>query len=157
LPDSVTLAVALRSTAIAAMVELKLTDQAIPNATATAVQFDTVVTDPTGLWSATTPTRLTAPVAGQYLIAASLFWQAAAAGEALLRIQKNGISADLYGVSSVPNSATNSAGTSTTVILSLAAGDYVEAVAFQTSGGSLNVQGATPATPLTTLSMMAIH
>lgn len=157
LPDSVTLATALESTAIAAMVTLALTDHAIPNATATAVPFDTVVTDPTGLWSVANPTRLTAPVAGQYLVAASLFWQSAATGECLLRIQKNGVSTDLYGSSSIPNVAGTSAATSTTVIIAMAAGDYVEAIAFQNSGAGLNVQGATPATPLTTLSMMAIH
>ena len=158
LPNSVTLATALESTAIAATIELALSNQSIPNATATAIEFDTVVTDPTGLWNSATPTRLTAPVAGQYLVTATAFWATAATGEALLRIQKNGVSpSGFYGVSSIPMLAGFDAGNSVAVIVPMAAGDYVEASAFQNSGGAVSVNGSTNGAPLTTMSMMLIH
>ncbi len=91
-----------------------------------------------------TPTSLlVAPVTGIYSAFANLEFPANATGARALRLRVNGVTviADDLRTSAGATHATR-VGLSTEYLL--AAGDYVEALAFQDSGVSLNVGGTTP-------------
>jgi hypothetical protein len=56
-----------------------LTPQAIPNAAATAIVWDTVVKDDLKMWNSLSPTIITVPRAGRYIVEANCEWAAATA------------------------------------------------------------------------------
>ncbi|HVE69358.1 MAG TPA: hypothetical protein VNB64_12335 [Solirubrobacteraceae bacterium] len=82
-----------------------------------------------------TPTRLTAPAFGTYLVTASVLWEADADGRRELALRYNGsnaIAADTESASSaVPDPFQT-----VTAVWTLAAGDYVEVLAQQTNAGN---------------------
>ena len=83
----------------------------------------------------------TAPVAGRYLVTATCMWATAASGSCQLSVHVNaGALPRAAQVNSFPN-ATNMPGTwqSVATILELSASDTVSFVAFQDSGGSVNI------------------
>jgi hypothetical protein len=84
--------------------------------------------------------RLTAKTPGFYIVTAEFLWSAATNTHA--EIRKNGGEAD--GASSSPaaiKGLTGDNGGATTAQLRLGYGDYVEAMGWQTSGGSINFNG----------------
>jgi hypothetical protein len=89
--------------------------------------------DPTG-------TRLTAPIAGIYDIDAGIVWANGGAGERFLGLRANG---STYVARSRIPAALSGNGTSQTIstLVSLQQNQYVEAVLFQDSGGSLPIDG----------------
>lgn len=111
--------------------------------TGTALTFDTETWDSNGLHSTSANTsRITCVNPGKYLVCADVTWAANATGIRSLGIVKNGTGG--YGGSSVPvNSGTLTTTLCVTVLVDMVAGDYVEAVAAQTSGGNLNASGQT--------------
>lgn len=112
------------------------------NATDTAITFDSEEFDTDGFHSTSSNTsRITIPTGkqGYYLINAIIAYASNSTGQRYLNIFKNGA------VIRQPISAlTNTGGAaqySASVILNLAAADYIELYAYQTSGGSVNVVG----------------
>jgi hypothetical protein len=87
--------------------------------------------------------RLTAPIAGLYVISANVSWAGASAvGARELALRQNGatiIARDVVAASPTPNTTEQAVST----VARLAAGDYVEVVLRQNSGGSLDI-GAFP-------------
>jgi len=121
------------------------TAQSIPNATFTAMSFDTVRYDvgPSPHWVAGSPTRLTCQVAGTYAVWAGVQYNGATGGYTrVAQIYKNG---SIYlGSGGVGGAASNAGGApaaSNATIVQLSIGDYVEALAYQDSGAALNTYG----------------
>jgi len=116
--------------------------QSISNDTATAVLYDSEEWDTDGFHSTSTNTsRITIPTGkdGKYLVEAQIFFAANTTGNRQVRIRKNG-SIVLTGIQYAPNPAFGFYAT-TSGVLSLAAGDYLECFVLQASGGSLNTGG----------------
>lgn len=107
----------------------------IPNSALTALSFTNApLNTPTSIWAAGQPTRLVAPSAGVYFLQAIVGW--AAAGGTLRRLvfRRN---ASEYIIMSDTTPAMlwqNMSG-----MFYLAANDYVELMAYQDSGSSLNL------------------
>jgi hypothetical protein len=119
--------------------------QGIGNNTFTPLCFDTTVFDNDNVWGAGltcgatgSRTKLIAPVAGVYEVNASVQWDNNSTGVRVLRITKNA-SSDL-----VTDQRTAAAFTanSTSTLTKLAAGDFVQALVLQNSGGSLDALGS---------------
>ena len=128
---------------------LRTTAQSINDSTTTVIAFNaTDDFDTDGLHdTVTNNSRLTAAIAGKYFIYCFVDWAANATGVRICRIEKNS--------AGTPTSANVIAGTysladatflvnnNVACLASLAAGDHVEVIVFQTSGGALNADGAT--------------
>ncbi|NUR03274.1 MAG: hypothetical protein HOY79_44205 [Streptomyces sp.] len=114
--------------------------QSIPNGSVTAIGIDTTTIDTYGGHSNTTNnSRYTVQsgAGGWYQITAALGFAANAAGARALEIHKNGAVIKL-GYAGTDDSRTDiAAALQATAIVQLAAGDYVEGFAYQTSGGAL--------------------
>lgn len=114
--------------------------QTIPTATSTVVTFDTEVADVGGLHSTSVNTgRLTCPSGGDGLYAVKGFvsWVGNATGGRQIAIKKNG--STQYANVIVPGNVTYGPSGGTSIDLPLVAGDYVELVVYQDSGGNLNI------------------
>lgn len=110
----------------------------ISHNTLTALTFNSKRFDTGNFHSTSANTsRLTAPTAGLYVIGAGVQWDASSAGIRAAAIRLNG-STQIVNQTVDIDSATNHSHNLSTQY-QLAAGDYVELVAFQTSGGALNV------------------
>ncbi|MFI8535324.1 hypothetical protein ACIGMX_34405 [Streptomyces aquilus] len=106
--------------------------------TDTAITLDTEEYDSDNGHSTTTNTsRYTVQVAGTYYIAATLGFAANGSGNRKVGININGASAR-GGVVQAPGISTNSFVACVSTEQTLAVGDYVELVGWQTSGGALN-------------------
>jgi hypothetical protein len=121
----------------------KTTVQSIPTAQATALTFDDEDFDtgrPFGLHSPTTNnTRLTAPISGVYQVSAGVGWDDNDTGNRILGLRLNG-GACCPSAASFMLAATSGFETRQNVsdMLKLSAGDFIEAMAEQTSGGNLS-------------------
>lgn len=113
-------------------------NQAIANGTPTPLNFDTVLFDTGALWSNANPTRFTVPAAGLYVVTASCVWAAAAAGGCTLAIGINGAYSNRVSYNASAANSTLDVGNTVSVVLSLAANDYVEAISTQASGAALD-------------------
>lgn len=121
------------------------TGQTITTATPTALTFDSENYDTSAFHSTSSNTsRLTIPTGldGYYIVGANIFWTATAGGRRYLRLQTNGTTI-VAGVEigSVAD-ATAAPSQMVEVPLLLSAGDYVEVVVLQSSGGNLNISTA---------------
>lgn len=114
------------------------TTQAIANNSFVALSFSSVNFDTDVFWAVGNPTRLTVPgtLAGQFIIIAEVQWANSATGYRELTIRKNGatILANLQG----PAEAGGTCEQILTCLATLVAGDYIELLVNQLSGGSLN-------------------
>lgn len=118
------------------------TTQSIANSTATAVVWNTETSDSASLHSTSVNTsRMTIPSGegGTYLIVGYIDWAANATGvrQAYLRLSTGSLV-----LTNVIDNAVAGGGTTpqvVTAVYPLAAGEYVEVVASQTSGGALNI------------------
>ena len=114
-------------------------DISIANATTTALTFNTERFDTETYHSTSSVTgRLVAPVTGLYLITGHIRFAANATGERRLMITLGGTT-DIAYVSHSNNAAIITLMTVAT-IYQLSATNYVELRAYQSSGGSLNVE-----------------
>jgi hypothetical protein len=116
------------------------TNQSIPgNAAFTTLTFDSERFDTADLHDGTTnPSRLTAPIAGLYLVSIDISWEGNNTNARELAINKNTstiVARDVVGPSPFPNTTEQSMST----LVELAAGDFVEVVLRQNSGSALNV------------------
>lgn len=115
--------------------------QSIPNNTLTPVLFDTNVLDSDSGHSTTTNTsRYVCQVVGTYLIFGALAFASNATGARNATAAKNGTVVS-YIQGQIPANAATTTTTPYIGILPLAAGDYVEVWALQSSGGSLSTAG----------------
>jgi hypothetical protein len=117
-------------------------DIALASATPTALTFDSISFDTQQMHDVVrSPSRITIPasVAGYYLIGACVQWAASAIGIRQIQIRLNGATIlasdtrDNVAVGTSPEHAVQT-------VYRLNAGDYLEVVAQQTSGGSLAVK-----------------
>ena len=109
----------------------------VNNTTWTAIPFASADWDTDALWSSAAPTRLTARRDGKYLITGNATFASSASGRRLMAIWKNTLTQ--YGrIEASPSSTGDFSGT-TSAVLDLKAGDYVEFIVYQSSGGALNV------------------
>lgn len=124
--------------------------QSIPNTTATALTFDTerFDSDPSGAGGHSTSvntSRYTAVYAGEYRVTVRYTYAANATGFRAVSIGVNGTGLpDTLAFGPTPSGAL-SQHVSTTGLVFLNVGDYVEALAQQTSGGGLNTDTANSA------------
>jgi hypothetical protein len=140
--------------AVSASVYASTATQTFADNTEAAITFDTVISDPAGLWSNTNPTRLTAKTPGRYLIVGSIIFNNIGAGRSFAGIWKNGTTT---GTLLAEQGAVVSAGyPSWTVcaVAQLAAGDYVELSALPNSGSGQHL--LTASTPVNQLSLSRI-
>jgi len=106
--------------------------------TFTTLAFDTERFDTAALHTGS-DTRLTAPIAGLYVVSAQISWDAASnVGARELAINRNG-STIIARTVSAPSPSPNTTEQSITTLANLAAGDFVEVKLRQNSGGSLTV------------------
>lgn len=114
--------------------------QTILNNTETALLLGSESTDTDTIHStASNQSRLTAQIAGKYLVTGAVDWASNATGVRRLRVKKNGTTD--YAVVNV--AAVNGSTTNLTIsaFVDLAATDYIEMVIFQDSGVSIDAQG----------------
>jgi hypothetical protein len=83
------------------------------------------------------PSRITAPIAGMYLVTGHIQWTDNAAGRRLIAIKLNG--GTYYAIDDHLSSSVSQHNSISTVLF-LNAGDYVELDVAQSSGGNLNVE-----------------
>jgi len=109
--------------------------QTIPNAALTAIEWTSEDFDEFGLHdNVTNPSRLAVPQDGKYLIAALVGWATADCVRALY-VRANGT--DTYATKNSNHSG--ALGQSLSVVRPLTAGDYIEILVFQSSGGDLYI------------------
>jgi len=94
----------------------------------------------TPMWSAGAPTRLTAQVAGRYVIAAEVHWDEAAGAGTFreLNIRLNG-AALVASVLTPPVTGGAATGQSVSTIVNMNVGDFVEATVDQNSGLAIGI------------------
>lgn len=112
-------------------------DQTLPNGAYTVITFDTVRYNHINVYNAATPTRLTAPIDGRYGFGLNISIDDANTGHRGAQIRKNG--AIVIASDSRPTVLTLGANTDISLCGEgqFAAGDYIEALSFQNSGGVL--------------------
>lgn len=121
--------------------------QTITTATSTTLTFDTERWDTGALHSTSSNTdRLVGPVAGKYMVTASIEWAANVTGDRLLWIEDS--AGNIVAIVSQPPS-TGGAVTrqSVTTTVDLTAADYVIVRVFQNSGGNLDIRKASRNSP----------
>jgi hypothetical protein len=88
-------------------------------------------------WHTGSEAKLTAPIDGRYLFIATVQFAANATGNRRMAFRVDGTT--VYESTLVGGTTTNSIVTTAPRMLTLTAGQYVEVVVWQTSGGNLNV------------------
>lgn len=101
------------------------------------LSFDTVDRDDGGLYAGGSPTRLTAPVSGWYILTFNGSWASNGTGRRLFDFIINGTTH--VGANEFHSNTTGSPFSTVTATKYLTAGQYAEVVAYQTSGGPLDV------------------
>lgn len=118
------------------------TSQAIATGVATAVSLNNEMWDDNALYDAGSPTRITFVDTARYLVIGNVKFAASAGGtyrKAQLRVDGSTIYAES---TRDPISASVETGINLTTVVSATAGQYVELVVQQDSGGNLNVGDA---------------
>ena len=108
--------------------------------TAQAVTFDSERYDVANMHSTSSNTsRITVPTGGGgvYIVGGALSWTANATGVRQTRLQTNGTTIYLI-AESATTTATSAMPLPVATAIAMVAGDYVELIALQTSGGALN-------------------
>lgn len=116
-----------------------LTPGAVATGTSpTAVTWTAARKNAAALWSSGANTKLTVRTAGVYRVSAFLNWGTNATGERILWLRLNG-STLFSGNSTVPTA--DGSPLACSGLIDLQVGDYVEAIAVQTSGGNITPTG----------------
>jgi hypothetical protein len=123
--------------------------QAIGSGANQTLVFDKERWDTNAMHSITTNTsRLVAKVAGLYEINATIIWTTNATGGRFLGLLRtHGASSDFIAVASATNNGVFEDDQSVSTTFALKKGDFVEAVVFQNSGGSLDIRHIPATTP----------
>ena len=120
----------------------KSANQSISSSVQTAITFDTELEDTDGFHSTSSNTpRITIPAgkAGFYLITGQVNFASNATGLRNCELRKNGTAFTTLFI--MPAVSGDWTGSSYSQIQELAVADYIELFAYQTSGGSLNING----------------
>ena len=112
----------------------RTTNQSIPNVSNTAISFNVSRYNTNQIWDSGSPTRLTCKTAGKYLIGGCFRFEGNTVGNRFLIILLNGVSQIVVGESTGSSTISNAS-----CVYSLAVNDYVQMIAFQNSGQSLNI------------------
>jgi len=121
-------------------------NQSISNSTDTAITFDTESFDTDSMHSTSSNTsRITFTTAGTYAIGGVVQFDTSATGRRILNARLNGGSTLIVVGEQTAGSSFPAVEVET--IYAFAATDYIELIAFQTSGGSLNSVATTPKAP----------
>ena len=129
------------------------TNQSISDSTPQALTFDSERWDTGALHSTSANTdRLTAPVAGKYLITAHIQWASNATGERQLRVHDS--SGNVLAMDSRTPISGNVTRMSIATVVELTAADYVTIVVYQSSGGALDVANASRNSPEATITKL---
>lgn len=107
----------------------------LTTATLTKLTFDTEDWDEGALRAAGTPTRLTAPITGLYLISGWGFWESNSTGERYMDVLLNNTTL----LRADRRTATTNSEQGVDVLYRLVAGDYVELRALQSSGANRTI------------------
>lgn len=117
--------------------------QTIATSTLTAISLDSTTTDTYGGHSnSTNNTRYTAQVAGWYWCYGQVAFSPNGTGNRLAGLSKNGSTIGQTFMAVQSATAANAGCAVTGYLLFLNAGDYVELIGYQGSGGNLNTSGA---------------
>jgi hypothetical protein len=112
-----------------------------------AITFNTELWDPYGMHSTSANTsRITITIAGWYLVWGGALFAANATGYRQLLIYLSGTSTLALQSDNAP-SASSPTGLSVSTLWYFTAGDWVELLAFQNSGGNLNIDSSAYYTP----------
>lgn len=115
------------------------TNQSVANATLVAVTFDTEDLDTNGMYSTgTNPSRITIQRKGSYLVVGQIDYAASATGTKYAYIRKNGTDYNAF-QGGYAQTAVETGVNVSSFLDTLAIGDYLELIAYQSSGGALNV------------------
>lgn len=96
------------------------------------------------MWIVGDPTKITIKTTGKYIVTAFASFVTNTTGYRQFTIRKNGTTADTD-ATMVNSGGADETGTSLSCQMSLTAGDYLELLVFQNSGGNLNISNALPA------------
>lgn len=112
-------------------------------ASTTVFAMDTEIFDTADLWDVANPERLTAPIAGIYQVSAGVrFSSTSSVGDRSLILYKGALGTpNEIGSSRAPAASTADTMATVSSLVTLAAGEYVQARVIQSSGGALNVEG----------------
>jgi hypothetical protein len=123
----------------------RTTNLSVTSATPTTVGWDAEAFDTNSLHdNVTNNSRLTAAIAGKYCVYNEAQWDTSAtANYRYANLYKNGSVAGVFGVAN-PNAGIGAVVTSS-LIIALAASDYLEIVVAQDTGAALNLLGGTEA------------
>lgn len=118
--------------------------QNIPTATNTALTFDTEVEDTDGLWDVSAPTRLTAPLDGYYLAGGAWTLGSAqnSAASTMHAYVREGASNYLAAASLHTIAGRDARLSVATGMIWLAAGEYIEVVAYHDEGSTKTASAA---------------
>jgi hypothetical protein len=123
--------------------------QSAVNGTSTAVQFagsaiTGLTSDNYGGWSAGNPTRYTFPVAGRWYVAGQAAFASSNSGICQSGLRVNGGTTSWGTKAAAPATSTAGVIAASEQYLRVSAGDYVQLIAFQSSGGSLSLTTSPP-------------
>jgi hypothetical protein len=119
------------------------TTQGMVNNTVQAVVFNTELQDTDGYHDTSSNTsRVTVPTSGLYSISGNVRWPTNATGARDIYFRVNG-AGTFYGETDVAALASNDTITSSTTSIYLNAGDYLELMGYQNSGGTLTLASST--------------
>jgi hypothetical protein len=131
------------SSATALVRVIRSTNQTIGNSAFTAVSWSSAPRNVNTLWAVGNPTRLTVPTGqgGLYFLQGGFIFAVNATGARQILVRLNGDSVNGYRRSSNTNAVAGSFFTEVafSTYLELVAGDYVEVMAWQNSGGNLDL------------------
>lgn len=118
--------------------------QSIDNATVTKILFDETTFDTAGVADITTNDRIDVKRAGRYLVTAG-WYVPSGSGQAQSRVHINGAERKTVLMTTFPALPV------VTEAFELTVGDYIELHVYQTTGGSVNTDTATPTRPRLTV------
>jgi hypothetical protein len=120
-----------------ARVRRTTTGQSIANGNDTMLTFETADLNTGGVWNAAQNDRLTAHVAGTYVITAAVLWEHSAIGERHLGLFVNGSIGTKIAYAIEGPDSNGALQQNISTVYHLSAGDYVQAQVEQNSGGPL--------------------
>lgn len=113
-------------------------DMTIANSTVTPIVWTKTEHQTGNLWTSGLPTRITAQVAGRYLIVAMVEWRNTAGGIRWMGVKKNGgVTMDF----SIQDANSGSGSQSGMDVIELAATNYLEVIVSHSQGSPLEVRG----------------
>ena len=133
--------------------------QVIPNATNTAIAFDTVNISNNFPLPTAGNTKFTIPQVGWWQVTSSVTWNTGAGTLRILYLRVNGNNNLRYGQQIVPPvSGDNTAGASISpAVFFNGTSDYFEIIAYQDSGGNLNSGDTAPSALINRIGVTYLH